>query len=78
MVDGVVDATVAVVDTAGLLHVYRSVLCIVLRNVERQLMFDILDVDSGSHLKLTLVEQRQHGVIDIVIKENDALFPLNE
>ena len=41
-------------------------------------MFDILDVDSGSHLKLTLVEQRQHGVIDIVIKENDALFPPNE
>ena len=74
MIDGVVDAEVAVVNTVVLLHVDRLVLGVVLREVERKLLFDLLGVDGGRHLGLTLVEHRQHGIVYIVVEEDDALL----
>ena len=74
MIDGVVDTEVAVVNTVVLLHVDRLVLSIVLHKVERKLLFDLLGIDSGRNLGLTLVEHRQHGIIYIVIEEDDALL----
>ena len=73
MVDGVVNAKVAVVDLVELLHVDGLVLGIVFRKVKRQLLFDFLGVDGSRHLGLAFVEHRQHGIINIVIKENNAL-----
>lgn len=68
MVDGVVDAEVAVVNLVELLHLDGLVLRIVLFEVERKLLLDLLGVDGGRHLGITLVKHRQHGVVDIIIK----------
>ena len=74
MIDGVVDTQVAVVNTVVLLHIDGLVLSIMLRKVERKLLLDLLCVDGGRNLGLALVKHRQHGIIYIVIEEDDALF----
>ena len=74
MIDGVVDAEVSVVNPVELLHLDGLVLCVVLFEVEQKLLLDLLGVDGGRHLSLALVEHRQHGIVDIVVEENDALL----
>ena len=74
MIDGVVDAEETVVDFVELFHLDGLVLGIVFRKVKRQLLFDFLGVDGGCHLGLTLIEHRQHGIVNIVVEKDDALF----
>jgi len=74
VVDGVVDAEEPVVDFVEGLHLDRLILGVVLREVERELLRDTLGVDGGRHLRLPLVEYRQHGVIDIVVEKDDVLL----
>ena len=74
MVNGVIDAKVAVVDPVKLLHIYGLVLCVVLRKVERQLLLNFLCVDGGRHFGPTLVKHRQHSIINIVVEKDDTLF----
>ncbi len=74
MIDGVVDAEVAVVNSVELLHFDGLVLGVVLFEVERKLLLDLLGVDGGRNLRLALVEHRQHGVVDIVVEQHNALL----
>ena len=83
MIDGVVDAEVAVVYLVVYLHVDGLILRVrssssrgipVLFEVERKLLLDLLGVDGGRHLRLALVEHRQHGIIDIVVEQHNTLL----
>ena len=74
MVDSIVYAKVAVVDTVELFYVDGLVLDVVFRKVERELLLDFFGVDGGCHLGAPLVEHRQHGIIDIVVEKYDALL----
>ena len=74
MIDRVVYAKVAVVNTVVLLHIDSLVLSIMFRKVERKLLLDLLGVDGGRNLGLALVEHSQNGIVHIVIEEDDALL----
>ena len=83
MIDGIVDAEETVVDFVELFHLDGLVLGVrssssrgipVLLKVERELLFDFLCVDGGRDFLPSLVEHRQHGVVHIVIEQNDAFL----
>ena len=74
MIDGIVDAEETVVDFVELFHLDGSVLGVVLLKVERELLLDLLGVDGGGDFLPLLVEHRQHGIIYIVVEEDDALL----
>ena len=74
MVDGVVDAEETVVDFIVELHLDGLVLGVVLFEVKRKLLLDLLGIDGGRDFRLPLVKHSQHGVVHIVIEDNDALL----
>ena len=68
MIYRIIDAEVAVVNTVVLLHFDGLVLCVVLREVERELLRDFLGIDGSRNIHPPLVEHHQHGIIYIVIE----------
>ena len=74
MIDGVVDAKIAVVNLVILFHIDGLVLGIVLCKVERKLLLDFLCVDGGRNLRFPLIKHRQDGIIYIVVEKDDVLL----
>ena len=74
MVDGIVDAEKAVVGAVERHHLDRAVLRIVLGDIERELLRDSLGVDFCIDVLFAFVEERQHGVVNIVVEQNDTFL----
>lgn len=74
MVDGVVDAKETVMHFVERLHLDGLVLDVVLLKVERELLLDLLGVDGGGDFLPSLVEHRQHGVVNIIVEQHDAFL----
>ena len=72
VIDRSVDAEEAVVRLAEGLDLYRSILGIVAVEVETELPADLLGVDGGGDTSGAFVEQREDGVVHVVVDEEYA------
>lgn len=76
VVDLVVDKQEAVVSAVEGVDRDGCILRIVALEVELQLLADVAGVYGGRHAAVALVEQGEHGVVDIVVNKHEAVFAL--
>ena len=72
VIDRSVDAEETVVGLPECPYLYRSILGIVTLEVETELPAYLLGVDGGGNVSGAFVEQRENGVVDVVVDEDYA------
>ena len=66
-----VDNQKAVVAFPAGMDAYRGILAVMLLQVQLQLMADRLCVDVGFHTGIPFAEHQQHGLVDVVVYQQD-------
>ena len=72
VIDLIIDEQEAVVRLAELMDADDGVLAVVTLNVQLQLLADVLGIDGSTDVGCSLVEQGEHGVVDIVVDEGNG------